>query len=287
MPALSHNRGTTMKVLKKYSSLLLALICSLVLCMPVYAKDNDVYVHDYFQYTVSDESVTIINYYGKDSEVTVPARIAGNPVNTIAAGAFSENTDVKKVNLPDSIMTIEEKAFSGTQTVVYNSNTDNPKKPSDSETDQKNNGNNSGNTNSNSGSQTSDTNQSGTKAGSTESGNSAASNSNSASTDGTKGNTGKSIEKTTGNSNNQTSENPVQNTDGSNAGIDFQEADLTELPDSTLDESATTATDNDGNTNAKAGESDQSSGRIYIPILIVVIVAGIVAFFIFKSKQKK
>ena len=114
-----------MRRLKKYAGLLVVLISVLALCIPVYAKDK-VYVNDYFQYTVADESVTIVSYYGKDSEVTVPAMIAGNPVNTIATGAFSGNDTVTKVNLPDTIMTIEEKAFSGSQTVVYNSNTSNP-----------------------------------------------------------------------------------------------------------------------------------------------------------------
>lgn len=87
---------------------------------------EQIYVHNYFQYTVTDSSVTIVNYYGSDSEVTVPNMIAGNPVNTIASGAFASNDSVTKINLPDTIMTVEEGAFSGSQTVVFNSNTNEP-----------------------------------------------------------------------------------------------------------------------------------------------------------------
>lgn len=81
------------------------------------------YVDGYLRYTVEDGSVTITGYNGKESEVTIPSKIAGVPVNTIAKGAFSNSTKVTKVNLPDTIMTIEEGAFASGQTVVYNSNT--------------------------------------------------------------------------------------------------------------------------------------------------------------------
>lgn len=89
----------------------------------VFASDS-IYVYEYFQYTTEDASVTILSYYGTDSEVTVPSMIAGNPVNTIASGSFSSNDSVMKIHLPDTVMTVEEAAFSESQTVVFNSNTD-------------------------------------------------------------------------------------------------------------------------------------------------------------------
>ena len=77
------------------------------------------YVDGYLRYTVAEGSVTITGYNGNESEVTVPAQIAGTPVNTIATGAFHDSSTVTKVNLPDTIMTVEEGAFGSEQTVIY------------------------------------------------------------------------------------------------------------------------------------------------------------------------
>ncbi len=98
--------------------ILAACVLILALTLPVDA----VYIYGYFRYTAEDQSVTITAYYGKEESVTVPNVIAGNPVNTIAAGAFSENTYVKTIYLPDTIMTIEAGAFADGQIIVLNSN---------------------------------------------------------------------------------------------------------------------------------------------------------------------
>ena len=81
----------------------------------------DTYIHEFFRYTVEDDSVTITRYTGKEEVVTVPAMIGGHPVNTIAKGAFID-TPVRTIKLPDTIMTIEEGAFAEGQTVVFNYN---------------------------------------------------------------------------------------------------------------------------------------------------------------------
>ena len=77
------------------------------------------YIHGFFRYTVADESVTITAYRGSEETVTVPAMIGGNPVNVIAAGAFANSATVKKIYLPDTIMTVEVGAFGPDQMVVY------------------------------------------------------------------------------------------------------------------------------------------------------------------------
>ena len=94
-----------------------AWIISVVFSTTAFA--SEVYSNGYFRYTVEDYSVTIISYTGTENEVTVPTMIAGNPVNVIAEGAFARNTNVKKVNLPDTIMSIEEGAFGDGQSVSY------------------------------------------------------------------------------------------------------------------------------------------------------------------------
>lgn len=116
------------KSVNKIVFVLLLGICMCGITIKAFAATE--YVDGYLRYTVADGSVTITGYNGRESEVTVPSKIAGVPVNTIAAGAFSNASTVTKVNLPDTIMTIEEGAFTVGQTVVYNSNTSEVLQPS-------------------------------------------------------------------------------------------------------------------------------------------------------------
>ncbi|WP_296059767.1 hypothetical protein [uncultured Ellagibacter sp.] len=106
--------------MKKLIPVLLSLLMALAVAVPAFA--DTVYTEGALNYTIADESITITDYFGKDAEVTVPASIAGTPVNTIATGAFAHNDSVKKVNLPDTITTVEEGAFAAGITVNYQSN---------------------------------------------------------------------------------------------------------------------------------------------------------------------
>ena len=81
------------------------------------ADASTVYSEGYFYYTVSDESVTITGYFGKETETRVPAMIAGYPVNTIKKGAFL-GTSLQTIILPDCIMVVEDGAFSDAQNVI-------------------------------------------------------------------------------------------------------------------------------------------------------------------------
>lgn len=114
-----------MKIQKILLSLLLCF--ALLLASPVaHAEEPEIYTDNYLQYTIENGSITIVNYYGPDAEVTVPASIGEYPVNVIAEGAFASCENVTKINLPDCIMTVEQGAFAGTQTIVYDSNTGEP-----------------------------------------------------------------------------------------------------------------------------------------------------------------
>jgi len=106
--------------MKRVLSAALAAALLLALCSAALAAT--VYTEGYFYYTESGQSVTITGYFGKESTVTVPSFIDGCPVNTIAAGAFSDSTYVKTVNLPDTVTTVETGAFSEYITVVYSYN---------------------------------------------------------------------------------------------------------------------------------------------------------------------
>ena len=96
-------------------------ISFMILNVTVYAQTE--YVSGYFRYILTEDSITIIGYNGREEEVVIPAEIAGCPVNTIASGAFEKAGTETVISLPDPIMTIEEGAFLAGQTVKYRSNT--------------------------------------------------------------------------------------------------------------------------------------------------------------------
>lgn len=97
----------------------------LTLELSLSAIAETVYTHEYFYYTVHDDSVTITGYFGNEKEVTVPNMIAGHPVNTVAAGAFA-GTTAEKINLPDTITEMEGGAVDVGAIVDYNSNLPKP-----------------------------------------------------------------------------------------------------------------------------------------------------------------
>lgn len=100
-----------MKQLKRRCSILcMYFVCLFTICNPITVYADDVYSEGDFHYQLDDNCITITEYFGHDSEVTVPYMIAGYPVSKIATGAFV-GTTVKKLNLPDTIMTIEKQAI--------------------------------------------------------------------------------------------------------------------------------------------------------------------------------
>ena len=113
--------------MKKLIPLLLALV--MALSLTAVASASTVYTEGALYYTIADESITITGYFGRDEVVTVPASIAGIPVNTIAKGAFTGSSAARVVDLPDTITTVEEGAFAAGITVNYNSNIVQPDEP--------------------------------------------------------------------------------------------------------------------------------------------------------------
>ena len=133
--------------MKKLIPLLLALV--MALSLTAVASASTVYTEGALYYTIADESITITGYFGRDEVVTVPASIAGIPVNTIAKGAFTGSSAARVVDLPDTITTVEEGAFAAGITVNYNSNIvqpDEPTQPDDGKKDDTTKPGNSGGT---------------------------------------------------------------------------------------------------------------------------------------------
>ncbi len=102
----------------------LAIFLAFALFVPVTAfAAGTVYTEGFLNYTVTDGSITIVGCFGDNGTLTVPNMIAGDPVNTIAAGAFVGNAALKEVILPDSITTVEEGAFGTGVKVTWNNRT--------------------------------------------------------------------------------------------------------------------------------------------------------------------
>ena len=93
----------------------------LAACFAAYA-DSTVYTEDIYWYTIgADDSITITGCFGRDAVLNLPVSIAGKPVNHIAAGAFAE-CPARVINLPDTIMDVEEGAFPPDATVNWRVN---------------------------------------------------------------------------------------------------------------------------------------------------------------------
>ncbi len=103
------------------------VLAILLLIVPITAaRAETVYTEGTLHYIVINDSITITECFGRDAEVTVPAMIAGTPVNTIAAGAFTNNHYIETLYLPDTISKVENGAIGDWIRVIYNANTDHP-----------------------------------------------------------------------------------------------------------------------------------------------------------------
>lgn len=69
--------------------------------------------HQGFSYTYDDatEGLIITGYSGTDTDVVIPAEIAGAPVTAIGTAVFSDFTALESVELPDTVKTIGHRAF--------------------------------------------------------------------------------------------------------------------------------------------------------------------------------
>ncbi|MBQ0018891.1 MAG: leucine-rich repeat domain-containing protein [Clostridiales bacterium] len=88
--------------------ILMLILCTGLCITTAYAETTE---DGNFEYTESENSITIDKYTGTAERVTVPAEINGKPVIAIKGKAFSGNPDIKEVKLPDSLIEIGKCAF--------------------------------------------------------------------------------------------------------------------------------------------------------------------------------
>ncbi len=102
-----------MKRKSRLLSLLLALMMVMGLLpgftLPAVAKTGGDY-----RYTLAQDGkgIVITGYIGTEKAVTIPDKIAGKPVRVIGKWAFSNNYSVTSVVLPNTLLSIDEVAFS-------------------------------------------------------------------------------------------------------------------------------------------------------------------------------
>ena len=110
--------------MKKFLSLLLSAIMTVSMCTVsgVSAYDTNTLesraqtqqqnsgdsVYGDFQYTVSDGKVTITNYTGSATTVSIPSKIEGKPVISIGDSAFYGYSSLTSVEIPNSVTSIRE-----------------------------------------------------------------------------------------------------------------------------------------------------------------------------------
>ena len=84
----------------------IALIGTLLFAVPSMAdEDGD------WSYSVKDDLATITAYNGSEKEITIPDSLGGYKVIAIGEEAFGDNISIETVVMPDSIETVESKAF--------------------------------------------------------------------------------------------------------------------------------------------------------------------------------
>ena len=86
-----------------------------------YDESGSCYVCDhniYFDYSISNEEVTITGYLTDKSTITIPSHIEFLPVKHIANNAFEGCTVIENIKLSNSITSIGEKAFSNCTSIA-------------------------------------------------------------------------------------------------------------------------------------------------------------------------
>ena len=74
--------------------------------------------YDSYRYIKENGGITITSYHGKSKTVIIPSQIDGLAVKAIGDRAFSQNTEITSVKIPDGVERIGWFAFSGCVSLV-------------------------------------------------------------------------------------------------------------------------------------------------------------------------
>lgn len=103
--------------MNKIWKILISLMLVVVSCLCFVACDgddgNDVPDGYVFKTYGDDGYYTLVSYKGTDATLTVPAEYEGKKVGRIKANAFSGNSTIETLIIPDSVEVIDKSAFGG------------------------------------------------------------------------------------------------------------------------------------------------------------------------------
>lgn len=96
----------------RYRLLLTASVVAMAaIILMVVLRFTDNRLADFTYFTLEDGTVTIEGYSGDPTKLEIPAEIDGKKVVSIAEGAFTAQTKLEKITLPDSVTEIGPRAF--------------------------------------------------------------------------------------------------------------------------------------------------------------------------------
>jgi uncharacterized repeat protein (TIGR02543 family) len=78
--------------------------------MTLYAKWELIYTQDYYEYTVTGDKVTIINYIGYEKDIAIPSTLGGYKVTTIGDRVCNFKS-LTSITIPHSVTKIGDTAF--------------------------------------------------------------------------------------------------------------------------------------------------------------------------------
>lgn len=101
--------------MRRYTAALLSSAMLFSLCVPAEVSAADKASGYELKFTIDNGTITITGAAGSGSDLTIPDKIDGLTVTSIADNFFADSIELTTVTLPDSIRSIGSKAFSTCQ----------------------------------------------------------------------------------------------------------------------------------------------------------------------------
>ncbi|MGN1433922.1 MAG: leucine-rich repeat protein [Ruminococcus sp.] len=95
---------------KKFVGSIILLIISIVFTTVCITGCGATKLEDY-SYSIENNVGIIKGYLGPDTNIIIPDKIEGSKVTTIGKDAFADNDVIESIEIPDSVITLEDAAI--------------------------------------------------------------------------------------------------------------------------------------------------------------------------------